>query len=579
MADQIYAVSPVAPFDYELYEGDPDQLRTVDATPAQPNSYIDPASLKLKYRIGHGLFGPVWVATHHQSASDYDEYHEVAVKMLHPIKDDHLHEFLHKFEKLWVNLKSRQLQGVCWLHGISLVSGQICIALKSYEGSIGDRMGQLKGGKLPLADVVRYGIELARGIQQLHQIGFLVLNLKPTNFLLDENDRVVLGDFGIPYLLLGIAWRDSHLAFRPGTPNYMAPEQWQPGIHGRDTSCRCNHQEKPQVPSGLPPAVEDVLKGCFEYDFRNRPLMPDILQAFESSRKAVYNEGSWSGPGSNLYVDKLPRGGFSKWFLSKNPLQVGDTVRSRKALNTCKPLSLAVTEGVVVGIEKDSDRDGYVLVQIPNRHNQLRVNILALERVTSGFASGDWVRLIKENDKHSCLGILHSIQRDGRVAVGILGLETLWRGHSSEVKLVDPFSGGTWASGKVSQILPNGCLVVRFPGSFVLRDESTCFLANPEEVECVSFDTSPGIVEKYELVEDFHWAVRPLAIAFSVFTAAKLGIFVGRNVGARINKWKRTQKQNEVQNQDGQSGGNAAWLPPTVANILFKEGAPVSNSR
>lgn len=632
MADQIYAVSPVAPFDYELYEGDPDQLRTVDATPAQPNSYIDPASLKFKYRIGHGLFGAVWVATHHQSASDYDEYHEVAVKMLDPIKKDHVHEFLHKFEKLWVNLKSRQLQGVCWLHGISVVSDQICIALKSYEGSIGDRMGQLKGGKLPLADVLRYGIELARRVQQLHQIGFLVLNLKPTNFLLDENDHVVLGDFGIPYLLLGIAWRDPHLAFRPGTPNYMAPEQWQPGVRGPISyetdswGFACSmiemltgtppwfgrsveeihhsvviHQEKPQVPSGLPPAVEDVLKGCFEYDFRNRPLMPDILQAFESSRKAVYNEGSWSGPGSNLFVDKLPRSGCSAWFLSKDPLQVGDTVRSRKALNTCKPLSLAVTEGVVVGIEKDSDRDGYVLVQIPNRHNQLRVNILALERVTSGFALGDWVRLIKENDKHSSLGILHSIQRDGSISVGFLGLETLWRGNSSEVKVVDPFSvgqfvrlkanirtpqfewphkrGGAWASGKVSQILPNGCLVVRFPGRFVLRDESTCFLANPEEVERVSFDTCPGIVEKYELVEDFHWAVRPLAIAFSVFTAAKLGIFVGRNVGVRINKRKRTQKPNDVQNQEGQSGANAAWLPPTVANILFKEGTPVSNSR
>ncbi|KAK4427994.1 putative serine/threonine-protein kinase DDB [Sesamum alatum] len=632
MAEPINAVSPVAPFDYELYEGDPDQLRTVDATPAQPNSYIDPASLKLKYRIGHGLFGNVWVATHHQSASDYDEYHEVAVKMLHPIKEDHVHQFLHKFEKLWVNLKSRQLQGVCWLHGISVISSQICIALKSHEGSIGDRMARLKGGKLPLADVLRYGIELARGIQQLHQIGFLVLNLKPTNFLLDENDRIVLGDFGIPYLLLGTAWRDSHLAFRPGTPNYMAPEQWQPGVRGPISyetdswGFACSmiemltgtppwfgrsvqeihhavviHQEKPQVPSGLPPAVEDVLKGCFEYDFRNRPLMPDILQAFESSRNAVYNEGSWSGPGSNLYVDKLPRSGCSTWFLSKDPLRVGDTVRSRRALTTCKPLSLAVTEGVVVGIEKDSDRDGYVLVQIPNRHNQLRLNTLALERVTSGFASGDWVRLVKENDKHSFLGILHSIQRDGSVVVGFLGLETLWRGHSSEIKVVEPFSvgqfvklkasitipqfewphkrGGTWASGKISQILPNGCLVVRFPGRFVLRDEeSTCFLANPEEVERVSFDTCPGIVEKYQLVEDFHWAVRPLAIAFSIFTATKLGIFVGRNVGARR---KRTQKQNDVQNQEGQSSGNAAWLPPTVANILFKEGTPtpVSNSR
>ncbi|PIN01498.1 MEKK [Handroanthus impetiginosus] len=418
MAEQIKAVSPAASFDYELYEGDPDKLRTVDATPALPNSYIDPASLKLKYRIGYGVFGDVWLATHHQSAKDYDEYHEVAVKILHPIKEDRVYEFLRKFEELWMNLKSQQLQGVCWLHGISVISGKICIALRSYEGSIGDQMALLKGGKLPLPDFLRYGIELAKGIQQLHQIGVLVLNLKPTNFLIDEHDHVVLGDLGIPHLLLGIPWRDSHLAFRLGTPNYMAPEQWEPGVRGPISyetdswGFACSmfemltgtppwfgilveeihyavviRQEKPQVPSGLPPAVEDVLKGCFEYDLRNRPLTQDILQAFESSQNAVYNDGSWSGLGSNLYVDKSHYSGYSKWFLSKDHLQVGDTVRSRKAL------SLAVNEGVVVGLEKDTDRNGFALVQVPNLHNQLRVNIFALERVTSGFALGDWVHL------------------------------------------------------------------------------------------------------------------------------------------------------------------------------------------
>lgn len=301
-------------------------------------------------------------------------------------------------------------------------------------------------------------------------------------------------------------------------------------------------------------------------------------------------------------MNKSHCSGYSTWFLSKDHLQIGDTVRSRKNLNTCKPQSLAVTEGVVVGLEKDSERDGFVLVQIPNMHNQLRLNISTLERVTFGFASGDWVQLIKENGQHSSLGILHYIHRDGSAVVGFLGLETLWRGHSSELKVVEPFlvgqfvrlkanittpqfewphkRGGAWASGKISQILPNGCLEIRFPGRFVLGDECTCFLANPEEVEHVSFDTCPGIVEKYELVEDFHWAVRPIAIAFGLLTATKISTFVGRNVVAGLNKRKRSQKkQNDACNQEGQSSGSSAWLPPTVANILFKDGTPIANSR
>lgn len=630
MAEEI---SLVVPFDYELYEGDPDQLRTVDATPALPSSYIDPASLKLKYRIGHGLFGDVWVATHHQSGTDYDQYHEVAVKMLHPVKESHENKFIHKFEELWRTAKSKNLQGVCWLHGISIISGKICIALKSYEGSIGERMVQMNGGKLSLADVLRYGIELVKEIQQLHQIGLLVLNLKPNNLLLDERDHVVLGDFGIPYLLLGIPWRDSQVAVRLGTPNYMAPEQWQPGVRGPISyetdswgfACsmiemltgappwlgrspeEMHHavvirQEKPQVPTGLPPAVEDVLNGCFEYDFRNRPLMTDILQAFESSRKAVHSDGSWSNQGSNLNVNKPHCSAYSTWFLSKDRLQIGDAVRSRKGLNTCNPISLVVEEGVVVGLEKDDERDAFVLVQVPNMHNQLRLTALTLERVTFGFASGDWVRLIKVNGHHASLGILHYIHREGIAVAGFLGMETLWRGHYSELKVVEPFPvgqfvrlkanittpkfewphkrGGGWASGRISHVLPNGCLEVKFPGRFVLGDECTCFLAHPEEVERVSFDTCPGIVEKYELAEDFHWAVRPLAIAFGVFTAMKLGMFVGRNAVGGLKKCRMNQKQNNGSNQEGQSSGNPAWLPPTVANIIFKEGAvPITNSR
>jgi serine/threonine protein kinase len=162
------------------------------------------------------------------------------------------------------------------------------------------------------ADAYRYGIELAKGILELHSIGALVLNLKPSNFLLNEQDHLILGDFGIPYLLLGIPLSNSDMALRLGTPNYMAPEQWEPEIRGPISfetdswGFGCSilemltgvqpwfgksteeiyhsvviKQEKQHIPSGLPSAVENVINGCFEYDFRNRPLMTDILHAFK----------------------------------------------------------------------------------------------------------------------------------------------------------------------------------------------------------------------------------------------------------------------------------------------------------
>lgn len=158
----------------------------------------------------------------------------------------------------------------------------------------------------------RYGIQLIKGIQELHSLGLLVLNLKPSNFLLNENGQAVLGDFGLPYLLLGIPLADPDFASRLGTPSYMAPEQWEPEVRGpiaHETDSwgfGCSivemltgirpwfgrsikeiyesvviRGEKPQIPGGLPPAVQNILYSCFEYDFRHRPLMTDILQVFE----------------------------------------------------------------------------------------------------------------------------------------------------------------------------------------------------------------------------------------------------------------------------------------------------------
>ncbi|PIA34436.1 hypothetical protein AQUCO_03700005v1 [Aquilegia coerulea] len=620
--------SPSA-FEFELFEGDPDHLRTVVATSNKTIPWIDPASLKLKHRIGRGPFGDVWLATHHRSTDDYDQYHEVAIKMLPPIKEDHTQVFLDKFDKLFS--KCLGLNGVCWHHGISIINGKICIVMKFYEGSIGDRMARLQGGKLPVADVLRYGIELAHGIQELHSKGILVLNLKPYNFLLSEHDQALLGDCGIPLLQLGIPLPRSDMVLRLGTPNYMAPEQWQPEVRGPISfesdswGFGCSivemvsgvqpwygksvegifhsvviKQEKPHLPDGLPPPVENVLRGCFEYDFRNRPLVADILNAFRSSQSAVYGDGGWIGLDDRRLTEKTNASSWTDWLLYKDQLQMGDMVRSRKTQNSWKSENMDIPEGTIVGMDRGTERDGFILVRVHGIHDPLRVKPSTVERVTCGLAAGDWVRLKVEDKKHSPVGILHSIQRNGSVAVGFIGMETLWRGHSSDLQMAESYcvgqflrikenvfsprfewpkkTGGEWATGRIGQILPNGCLVVSFPGRLAFRDACGSFLADPAEVEVVSFNTCPGVVKKYQHLEDFHWAVRPLVIALGLFTAMKFGFFVGKSM--RRTRTKKDQShlvQGDGQRQDGH-GGSSAWLPPPVAN-LFREGGSTSSAR
>ncbi|XP_042396967.1 uncharacterized protein LOC121987140, partial [Zingiber officinale] len=308
----------------------------------------------------------------------------------------------------------------------------------------------------------RYIISLVGSILKLHGNGILLLNLKPGNFLLDKNNEAVIGDFGIPLVMHGLSLPSSDLIQRLDTPNYMAKVM--------------------------------------------------------------------------LMIRKLKK--------LKDQLQAGDTVCPRKARNLCNSESMEnpISEGIIVG----KGSDDYLLIRVHGMaiHNPLRVHYSTMERVTYGFVVGDWVRASDEDKKCSLVGILHSIERDGKVTVGFIGMDTLWHGHYSELQIAESHytgqflkvkssistprfewphkPGGEWATGKVSKIHPNGYLVVKFPGRFSFGEASN-YLADPSEVEVVNFKKCEGLLKKYQHLEDFHWAVRPLVIAFGLFTALKLG--------------------------------------------------------
>ncbi|CAF2241574.1 unnamed protein product [Brassica napus] len=568
-------------FDYEIIEG---ESKTALAA-AGTSPWIDSATLELRHRIGRGPFGDVWLATHHQSTKDY----EVAIKMLHPINKDQMRVVVDKFKDLVS--KSQGMENVCLLRGVSIISGRICLVMKFYEGCVGDKMARLKGGKLSLSDVLRYGIDLVTGILELHAKGFLILNLKPSNFLLLDNDKAILGDVGVPYLLHSIPLPSSDMIMRLGTPNYMAPEQWQPEVGGPMSfetdswGFGCSivemltdvqpwsgksideiynlvvmKREKLTIPNAIPPPLEKLLQGCFMYDIRSRPSMTDILHVLKRLQNSEEEEfwSFWRGIDSREIRKSSANLGYTEWFLSKDHLQVGDTVRSRKPANSCKHENMDVPEGKVVGLERDTtDSDGFALVKVHGVHDPLRVHVSVLERVTKDLASGDWVRLkyVGVADKRcSPVGIVHSINREGIVAVGFIGLPTLWRGTSSQLQMAKGYSvgqfvkikafvvtprfkwirkdRGVWATGRISHVLPNGCLEVEFPGALPFGQEHGSCLADPADVEVVDFSTCEGVVEKYQHLEDFHWAVRPLLIAVGVLTAMTLGgLLVGKKVG------------------------------------------------
>lgn len=123
MAREVVASPSAASFEYEILDDNAEILRTVRTSYSRTDPWIEPERLKLRHRIGRGPFGDVWLATHHQSTEDYDEYHEVAAKMLYPIREDHMKIVLEKFNELY--FKCQGVASVCWLHGISVLNGRV----------------------------------------------------------------------------------------------------------------------------------------------------------------------------------------------------------------------------------------------------------------------------------------------------------------------------------------------------------------------------------------------------------------------------------------------------------------------
>lgn len=89
-------------------------------------------------------------------------------------------------------------------------------------GSLQQRLD--REGPLDVLEVLRIGMQTAKGLAAAHAQGLIHRDVKPSNILLDEGvDRALLTDFG-----LARGTDDASLTrsgIHPGTPHYMSPEQ------------------------------------------------------------------------------------------------------------------------------------------------------------------------------------------------------------------------------------------------------------------------------------------------------------------------------------------------------------------
>ena len=78
-------------------------------------------------------------------------------------------------------------------------------------------------GPLPPAQVARIGLGVLAGLRAAHEAGVVHRDVKPTNILLDAEDRIVLTDFGIAKAVDSPTLTTSGVLI--GSPAYLSPER------------------------------------------------------------------------------------------------------------------------------------------------------------------------------------------------------------------------------------------------------------------------------------------------------------------------------------------------------------------
>ena len=96
-------------------------------------------------------------------------------------------------------------------------------------GSLAEYLERARKEQQPIEveECLRWGVEMAQGLAELHKLDAVHRDLKPTNVLFDAQGRAKIADMGLAQVPGGPSRRQelSEPQPHPGTPGYMSPEQ------------------------------------------------------------------------------------------------------------------------------------------------------------------------------------------------------------------------------------------------------------------------------------------------------------------------------------------------------------------
>jgi eukaryotic-like serine/threonine-protein kinase len=188
--------------------------------------------------LGAGGMGEVY------RARDTRLNRTVAVKIL-PAHLSSNPEALQRFDREARAISSLSHPNVCHLYDVGLQDGTSYLVMEYLEGeTLAERLSK---GPLPLAQVLKYAIEICEGLEKAHRSGVVHRDLKPGNIMLTK-DGAKLMDFGLAKPATPESPPSSGLTQTLATPQqpltmvgmvvgtfqYMSPEQ----VEGKEADAR-----------------------------------------------------------------------------------------------------------------------------------------------------------------------------------------------------------------------------------------------------------------------------------------------------------------------------------------------------
>jgi serine/threonine protein kinase len=258
---------------------------------------IAPQEIKLVRVLGHGSFGTVY----HGIVRGKD----VAIKILHnrDVEDEILDNFCNEVEII----SQFHHPQIMLFMGASTQPGALMIVMELMKCSL-ECLLLNKSRKLNLMTKLRIAKDAALGMAWLHGADPMIVHrdVKPSNFLVDENLRVVVSDFGLSEML-----RQGHSTFDDygwkGTPHYLAPEvirgiQWneKSDVYSFGIVLWCIYTRepvyeelagqgnkfadlivwqkyRPKIPEDCPHSYAQLMQDCWDEDPNVRPSFEQIL--------------------------------------------------------------------------------------------------------------------------------------------------------------------------------------------------------------------------------------------------------------------------------------------------------------